>query len=215
MVITESNTTLQSEKKTIVRGVRKNLHMITEMYKINFIQAAIFFEGALILFALGLGWLFDSSPLEQVRWELTALVLGFLGTVPLLLFIILCLKYDFKPIVRLAKWLDAEVLPLLRGASTLDLALISLFAGIGEEALFRGAIQGAVANVSGPWTGLLVASTLFGLAHFVTRTYAILAALFGLYLGWLTLVQNNLLTPIIIHTLYDFVTLRYMLARQD
>ncbi len=185
------------------------------MHKVNLVQAAIVIGGALLLLALVLGWLFGSPPLKQVRWELLALGWGILGTVPPLLVVILSIYFDFKPVARLMELIEDKFLPLLRGASTLDLAVISLFAGVGEEALFRGVIQGAVSNVSGPWTGLLVASTLFGLAHFVTRPYAIFAALFGLYLGWVALAQDNLLTPIIVHALYDFVALQYMIARQN
>ena len=183
------------------------------MYKVNLVQATVFFEGALFLLALVLGWLFGSPPLTQVRWELPALGWGVLGTVPPLLVVMLSIYFDFKPVARLAELIEDKFLPFLRDASTLDMAVISLFAGVGEEALFRGAIQGAVSNVTGPWTGLIVASTLFGLAHFVTRTYATFAALFGLYLGWVAFAQDNLLTPIIVHALYDFVVLRYMIAR--
>jgi len=70
----------------------------------------------------------------------------------------------------------------------LQLLVISALAGIGEEALFRGVVQAAIGQWSGlPWLGLLVASVLFGLAHMITATYAVVAALIGAYLGWLLL----------------------------
>ena len=54
---------------------------------------------------------------------------------------------------------------------------------------------------------LLLASLLFGLAHAITRTYVVLATVFGIYLGWLWTASGNLLVPIVAHALYDFVAL--------
>ena len=50
---------------------------------------------------------------------------------------------------------------------------------------------------------------MFGLAHSVTRTYAILATIIGLYFGWLWLATGNLLVPITTHAVYDFLALVY------
>jgi membrane protease YdiL (CAAX protease family) len=51
----------------------------------------------------------------------------------------------------------------------------------------------------------------FGLAHALTVTYAVLAALVGGYLGWLHLASGNLLVPVLAHALYDFIALRLLL----
>ncbi len=53
-------------------------------------------------------------------------------------------------------------------------------------------IQITLADWLGPSGALLLASALFGLAHFLTPTYAALAALLGLYLGGLLIVSDNL-----------------------
>ena len=101
----------------------------------------------------------------------------------------------------------------------MELAVIAALAGIGEEMLFRGVIQAVVAQqIGGPrgmWWGLLVAAALFGLLHPVTPTYAVLAALIGLYLGWLWLAWGNLLLPIITHGSYDFLALWYLLRARN
>ncbi len=106
------------------------------------------------------------------------------------------------------------VLPLFRDCRFTELAVIAALAGIGEEMLFRGVIQAAVAQqIGGPrgvWLGLLVAAVLFGLLHPVTPTYAVLAGSIGLYLGWLWLACGNLLLPIITHGVYDFLALLYL-----
>jgi len=60
------------------------------------------------------------------------------------------------------------------------------------------------------WLSLLLAAVLFGLLHFITPTYAVLAGLIGLYLGALWLATGNLLTPIVTHGTYDLLALVYL-----
>jgi hypothetical protein len=60
---------------------------------------------------------------------------------------------------------------------------------------------------------LVVASAAFGLAHFITPAYAILAGLAGLYLGGLFLLQGSLTAPIVAHAVYDLVALNYVARR--
>ena len=55
--------------------------------------------------------------------------------------------------------------------SVLQLFVISLVAGISEEAFFRGAIQGSLADRVGMSLALVLASMLFGAAHLITWTY--------------------------------------------
>ena len=51
---------------------------------------------------------------------------------------------------------------------------------------------------------------VFGLLHFITPLYALLAGLMGLYLGWLYEATGNLIVPMIVHGLYDFAALVYL-----
>jgi membrane protease YdiL (CAAX protease family) len=88
-----------------------------------------------------------------------------------------------------------------------DLFILAAIAGISEEILFRGVIQPWMESSWGLNTGLIGSSMLFGLVHAITPLYAVLAALVSIYLG-LALDyggERNLLTPIIIHGLYDFL----------
>jgi membrane protease YdiL (CAAX protease family) len=93
----------------------------------------------------------------------------------------------------------------------MDLLAIATLAGVGEEMLFRGVFQGVLSRWAGVGVGLTLASALFGVLHAITFTYAVLAALAGAFLGALWLWTGNLLTPIIVHTLYDFLLLVYLL----
>jgi membrane protease YdiL (CAAX protease family) len=88
-----------------------------------------------------------------------------------------------------------------------DLLILASIAGFSEELLFRGALQPWLENAWNPTTGLIASNLIFALVHAVTPLYAVLAMLMGLYLGTSLDYsgERNLLIPIVIHALYDFV----------
>ena len=59
--------------------------------------------------------------------------------------------------------------------------------------------------------GILIVSLIFGLAHYLSITYAIYAFLTGLYLGLIYQAFGNLYIVMVIHAVYDFVALMYLL----
>jgi membrane protease YdiL (CAAX protease family) len=63
----------------------------------------------------------------------------------------------------------------------------------------------------GDWVAIVSVAVLFGLLHAVNAAYAVLAALMGLYLGWLWTATGNLAVPIVAHAVYDFLALEYIL----
>lgn len=176
------------------------------------LRVAFLFEGGLFALALGLGWLLGYPVLFQVDFGWQGLAAGALGTVAPLVGLWWCSWSRWAPLRRLMGEVE-EVVVVFAGCSYFELALIAFLAGLGEEALFRGVFQTALADWLNPWGAWAVASGLFGLGHFVTPAYAIVAGLFGLYLGALFLVSGNLLPAIIVHTLYDFFALVYLLRR--
>lgn len=180
------------------------------------VWAAILFEASLLLMAQPVGWLLRVSPLSAMGIQLRAAAVGLAATVPPLGIMLILSRMPWGPFRHLMRQLDDHLLPLFRGCAPLELALISLAAGIGEEALFRGAIQAGVGQIFTPVVGLVTAAALFGAAHLITRTYALLAGLIGVYLGMLLIVFDNLLIPMIVHATYDFVALSYWLnSRQS
>ena len=182
---------------------------------------AIAFELSLAPLATLAGWLVGVSPwanfcprplgpcvLRHGTW-------GLLAAAPLGCGLWALNRCRAKPLRRIRQIVDRRLLPLLEGASHLELAALSLAAGLGEEALFRGLIQQGVSGVNAAGSGILgwlVASLLFGLAHCVTWTYAGLAAVVGGYLGWLYDGTDSLLAPIVAHAAYDYVALVYLLS---
>jgi membrane protease YdiL (CAAX protease family) len=169
--------------------------------------AGVLFEALLVGLAFGFGAMFGIRPLETLRFDPTAAALGVAATVPLLALFLVFLKSRAKPFVKIRAQLDAHLLPIFRAASIVDLFSISAIAGIGEELLFRGVVQVAVGAYAGPVAGLVVGAVLFGLAHSITKTYTVVAALLGVWLGGLWLFTGDLVAPIVAHALYDFVAL--------
>ena len=169
---------------------------------------AIAFEGALIVFAATIGVLIDRSPWGLLRFEWNGVLWGIIATLPLLAGLKWCLNSHWPPFQRLIQTVKETLIPLFAECTTVDIVVISISAGVGEEILFRGLIQPSLSDVIGPLLGLLVASALFGVVHLVTPTYAILAGLIGAYLGWLVMASGNLMLAIVAHALYDFVALR-------
>jgi len=171
------------------------------------------FEGGLMLLAILAGWALDLSPLAMVRMSWGAVGLGLAATVPLLLLPPWMVRSHWPPLVRLTRDVENLLIPWFGSLSVFSLALVALAAGLGEELLFRGVLQAQLALAWTGWAAVVTSSVLFGLVHLITPAYAALAALIGAYLGWLTLSSGNLLPSILVHTLYDFVALLYLLQR--
>ena len=138
---------------------------------------AVLFEGGLAGVALGLGWLCNQPPWPHLHWDATDFSLGVAATVPMLAGFFLCLRAAFRPLVRIKNLLYEIVGPLFRECSTAELALISILAGLGEEMLFRGVLQGLFTRWLTIWGGIVAVNILFGLLHMVTPAYAVVAGL--------------------------------------
>lgn len=138
------------------------------------------------------------------------MVWGVAATLPLLAGLHWCLRTRWGPLARLVRLVEEELSPLFAGASSGEVILLAFAAGFAEEALFRGVIQEALTGPLPAWAAVLAAGVLFGVAHWVNATYAVLAMLVGLYLGAHFLLSGNLLVPVLVHILYDLVALRLL-----
>ncbi len=172
---------------------------------------AVLFEGAVVVLAWGLGLLFDTPVVEQTFVTGPAIGLGVAATMPLFVGLYWTLHTKWHVMDRLRRIVDEQVVPLFAGCTVWEIATISILAGVGEEALFRGVIQTNLAGAMGVVPALLVTSVLFGLVHFVTSTYALMAGAIGLYLGVISVWSGNLFVPMVVHALYDFVALMYLI----
>ena len=169
----------------------------------------ILVEGGLAVLAWMLGGPLNQPSLADFHWDKMGFATGVVATLPMLGMLLVLLRWPIGPLANLKRLLHKFVPSIFAGCTLTQLALISLMAGIGEEILFRGVIQGAASRWVGAGYGLWIASGLFGLMHCITPTYVLVASLIGAYLGWLWQVSDNLLVPILAHALYDFLALVY------
>jgi membrane protease YdiL (CAAX protease family) len=175
---------------------------------------AVGFELGMVVPGFGLGYFLGLRPFEAWNWNLRDVVRGVLASAPMLLFFMILLRSRFEALAKIREFLDRVIYPLLGACSAWELALISLCAGVGEEVLFREIIQQALSSHFGSLVGIAGASVLFGLAHLITPTYAIVTAVIGVYLGlWFDL-TGNLLIPVVTHAFYDFVALLILFRRK-
>jgi uncharacterized protein len=168
-------------------------------------------ELALLAAAAALSAAFAVPLFADLHWNGTDLLLGIAATGPLLLGFRLFLVSNVRPLRRIRDFLESAIRPALGRWSMPQLAIVSVLAGICEETLFRSVLQGGLHAAVGAWPALLLAATCFGLCHSITRTYAVLATVVGIYLGAIWLLTGNLLVPIVAHAVYDFVALTWFL----
>jgi membrane protease YdiL (CAAX protease family) len=146
-------------------------------------------------------------PFGHFRLDARAAGYGVAAALPLLGLLRWCLRSQWEPMRRLVDLVEEHLTPYLTGASVGGIVLVSLMAGIGEEVLFRGVIQAGLADRLPAWLAVGIAAVLFGVAHWLTVSYAVFATLIGIYLGILFVVTENLLAPLIAHALYDVIAL--------
>ncbi|RKY22336.1 MAG: CPBP family intramembrane metalloprotease [Planctomycetota bacterium] len=170
---------------------------------LRLLPLALVLEGALALFALGLGWWFLDDPLPSPVWpDQRGLWWALGGSLALTL---AALGITSRAARRVG-WIEGinrgvtqSLGPAIGAASVSDLLLVSLAAGVGEELLFRGVLQ--------PLWGLWPTALVFGLAHALTPAYFGLAVGMGLLLGWLSAHTGGLFAPMAVHAVYDAVAL--------
>ncbi|MEQ1636267.1 MAG: CPBP family intramembrane glutamic endopeptidase [Methylococcales bacterium] len=173
----------------------------------RFFKSACIFEASLVIVAYLLGWIADIDPFAALTFSEPAIMYGLLGTIPLILMFLALQNAPIKSLQTIRKLLIDTLVVRLIGLHWTDLFILSAIAGVAEEILFRGVLQPWLEVIWGLQAGLWVSSFIFGLVHAITPIYALLATLVSVYLG-LSLdygETRNLLTPIVIHGLYDFL----------
>lgn len=164
----------------------------------------------LILAELGLGamgiaiiFFFSGSGLERLALspDIGSDLASGAGLAVMLAIIMLTISFLFPTLKRV---MPEMLLRFIRRLTIWQSLAISLAAGIGEELLFRGAIQ--------PATGVVIASFLFGLVHPVNKTYIALATVLGMILGYSYQHTGSLYTVMLAHAGYDFIIIELIRA---
>jgi uncharacterized protein len=178
------------------------------------------------------------SPLRSVSWWGGGVVMA-LGSGAILAFamlgVVFCIsRANWGWFRRIEQLLDQILVPSFRGCRVWQLLIIAILAGVGEELLFRWAIQGwlelasrhvlSVAVSTNGWSPNAVAwlafaiatvlsAVLFGLCHAITRAYWVMATVMGLIFSLLVVSGGGLVGAIVAHGLYDFLAFLWLVVR--
>lgn len=155
-----------------------------------------FFLGAGLIYYLDIPWQLVSSDGDVLRDVALGIGCGAL-TFALLLGVIR-LK-----VARSLREVAQKLLPIFRQFSAGQKLILSAAAGIGEEVLFRGFLQIYLYDFIGVGPAILITSVIFGLLHFGSVSYFLLATLMGIALGTAYHFSGSLLLIMVWHTIYD------------
>lgn len=174
---------------------------------------ALALELGLGAIGVAVAWLAGLPLAPRLQVTSMSLLAGMAATLPMLGWLAIAIRSRWKPLVEIRTLLE-EILGRFLGDCTLgELALLALAAGLGEELLFRGTLQPLLQLWTSPSMALILTGLLFGLAHAMSITYFVLATLIGWYLGWIMMLCDSLIPPIIAHGLYDYVAIRTLRKR--
>ncbi|WP_024326153.1 CPBP family intramembrane glutamic endopeptidase [Thioalkalivibrio sp. AKL19] len=177
--------------------------------------AGMAFQAALIPLALILARVAGIPLNQRIDWSLEAAALGALAVLPMLMLLGTLALSGWEPYRALADQVRDFVHQLFRNALPGAVLLIAILAGVGEELLVRGVLQGWLTERWSPEWAIVAAAIVFGLAHSISRLYFVFATVIGLYLGVLYHLTGNLLVVIVTHALYDWIVIHWYLRSRD
>jgi uncharacterized protein len=178
---------------------------------------AVVVEGGLALIAVVLAWLFRVTLRDMFPAVgpplVSAIARGLLATLPMLVIFWLLVNSNWPMMQQLREQVQWLIDEMFSSRSIWQFAMVAILAGIGEELLFRGALQSIFGNWTTPAIGLAITSLLFGLAHALSKLYFLFAVAVGAFLGWMSMRYNDLVAPMVAHGVYDFLALAYLSRR--
>ena len=193
--------------------------MVDTTDRSHFLRLAAVFEGGLVFVALALGLLFQINPFADFRIDHASVFVGIAAALLPFALLVVSDRFRFSALERMKRIVLQLLGPSLAACRWYELVFVSALAGFGEELVFRGVLQRLLERWldfggSGHIAGLIASNVIFGLLHFLTPTYALLAGLMGVYFGVLLDATNppSLVVPMVAHGVYDY--LAFLLLRR-
>ena len=163
----------------------------------------------MLLVALSAGWLLTPSIATLGTVTLLDFGWGCLAGLGLLAIVLWGIDSRFGSRLQLRRDVD-QLIHVFENAKPVDLVVISILAGAGEEALFRGLLLFHLSAWWGLLPGVIVTSLLFGFAHCISVSYVVFTTVIGIIMCGLFLAFDNLFVPMVAHTVYDLGALIYV-----
>jgi membrane protease YdiL (CAAX protease family) len=177
----------------------------------SILTLAITSEVALIVIAYLISWLCGI----ELSWSTsaTSLTIGALCAIPLLVGNHLLWRWTHNnPSSVYARFSREIIVPLCREVTTFQAFLIGILSGVGEEVLFRGALNLIIAHWGGLFLAFLGSSVAFAWVHFIgnTKRWGGMIPLYTLVGGALWFVwffTQSLAAAAATHALYNFLAI--------
>lgn len=136
-------------------------------------------------------------------WESVGAVVAALGTYWILYGLFLC---GGRFVERLLADLN-EIRTSFQGFSWGQITCVAILAGVSEELLFRVGLQGLFVQYLSPSLAILASAVIFGLLHFISWPYFLLATLMGGLFGAVYHWTQSAMLVIVWHAFYDLIAL--------
>lgn len=183
----------------------------------SILALAVISEGFLVLLAYLIAW-GASLPLE---WHpsLRMMLVGCASTAPLLFGNELLWNWSKRHPRSVYHRFSAEiVVPLCREIRPAHIPVVALLSGVGEEALFRGALNSVLLAHTSSWIALVVTSVAFAYVHFIGSVgrFGGMIPLYTLVGGALWFVwyyTDSLAAAATTHAVYNFVAISWIKYR--
>ncbi len=176
------------------------------MRTVELVLLTIGVQGGLLLAGILLGWYLEIPVWGRTHFLVYDIVLGTLIGLVMTFFSIGLLKLPLRMLDPLRRD-AAQAMGLLGKLSVPLILFVSIAAGVSEEVFFRGVLQVYLSDALGLYSGIFLASVIFGLLHFVSVSYVTYVIIFGCLFGLVYVWTGNLLIVIIAHLVYDFAIL--------
>ncbi|KAK4534424.1 hypothetical protein CDCA_CDCA01G0449 [Cyanidium caldarium] len=166
-------------------------------------------EAALFPLAMLLSRLFSVSLFSGTVWtDAVAIRDGVLLTAPFAAIFLSLGIVPLEAIQRLQRLTELATMRVFGRRNVIEVLLFCIAAGFGEEALFRGLLQGGLLQKFGNLPlAMALSAVAFGAAHAATPAYFFLSAMAGAFFSWeYEFLQHNLVGPSVTHALYDWIT---------
>jgi membrane protease YdiL (CAAX protease family) len=194
-------------------GTTRNRHFMP--YSRNprtLLRPALFFQGGILVVALVAIAIFGVEVHIGGQSPLGALVMGSLAALGMFVLLYgLSRLPGFFP--STLKRHARDLHDFVSGFPTAGVVCLAVLAGVSEELFFRAFIQGGLANLTNDTTSVIAASIIFGLAHFLSLTYFLVATLMGALLGITYVLSESILLVMVWHSVYDLIALMVLIKR--
>ena len=182
------------------------------------VRLALIGEGLLAL--ISVPWFFGEPERACFGWGAQELLWGIFGAVPLLLASFSLSMLTERTAMlrrslfgrRLLEFQEKYVRPLCLALSPSQAFIVGIASGLGEELFFRGLLTWCFLLLLPAELGILAINVIFAAVHFIgkLRHFAPLLLLYtvaGLYFSLLTQWSGSILTAIVCHALFNFVSI--------